>query len=263
MIKALFFDIDGTLVPFGSGRIPQEVSDAIRALRAKGMKVFISTGRHLCWIDNLGDTEFDGYVTVNGGMCVLKDKRTCIHCTPIPQEDIDRLRNYTGEDTLPIVVVPADGDASIDKVDENVEAVTRQLNVPPIPVKDLQSAIKDKEIVQLMAFGSPEQRENGPLFKSILLNSQYTSWHPRFCDIIPKGTDKSHGIRLMAAHFGIDLSETMAFGDGSNDVGMVKAAGIGVAMGNGGDDVKAVADYVTTADTDHGIVNALRHFNLL
>ena len=55
----------------------------------------------------------------------------------------------------------------------------------------------------------------------------------------------------------------MAFGDGSNDIGMLKAAGIGVAMGNADEKVKAVADYTTTADTDHGIVNALRHFGLL
>lgn len=64
-IKAIFFDIDGTLVPFGTHNIPDEVKDCIRIAREKGIKVFISTGRHISWIDNLGDTEFDGYVTAN------------------------------------------------------------------------------------------------------------------------------------------------------------------------------------------------------
>ena len=67
----------------------------------------------------------------------------------------------------------------------------------------------------------------------------------------------------MAENFGFDMSETMAFGDGSNDVGMLRAAGIGVAMGNAYEKVKAAADYITTSDTDHGIVNALRHFGLI
>ncbi|MDE6867429.1 MAG: HAD hydrolase family protein, partial [Muribaculaceae bacterium] len=75
--------------------------------------------------------------------------------------------------------------------------------------------------------------------------------------------DKSRGLQAMADHFGFDMSETMAFGDGSNDIGMLKAAGIGVAMGNAAPEVKAAADYVTTNDSDHGIVNALRHFGLL
>lgn len=74
-IKALFFDIDGTLVPFGAHNIPDEVKNCIRIAREKGIKVFISTGRHMSWIDNLGDTEFDGYVTANGAMYLLQDKK--------------------------------------------------------------------------------------------------------------------------------------------------------------------------------------------
>lgn len=74
-IKAIFFDIDGILVPFGSHSIPEEVVNRIRTARKKGIKVFVSTGRHISWIDNLGDTEFDGYVTANGAMCLLQDKK--------------------------------------------------------------------------------------------------------------------------------------------------------------------------------------------
>ena len=79
-IKAIFFDIDGTLVPFGDRGIPAEVREAIRQVRADGVKVFIATGRHPEWIDNLGDTEFDGYVTTNGALVLLADKRTLRAC---------------------------------------------------------------------------------------------------------------------------------------------------------------------------------------
>ena len=67
----------------------------------------------------------------------------------------------------------------------------------------------------------------------------------------------------MAAHEGLDISECIAFGDGGNDIPILKTAGIGVAMGNAADNVKAAADYVTTHVDDNGIANALRHFGAI
>ncbi len=62
---------------------------------------------------------------------------------------------------------------------------------------------------------------------------------------------------------GIDRSETMAFGDGENDIAMLEYVGIGVAMGNGKEAVKEAADYVTDTVEDHGIEKALKHFGLI
>ena len=67
MIKAVFFDIDGTLVSFKTHVVPKSTLHAIELLKKKGIKVFIATGRHRRSINNLGDLEFDGYVTLNGG----------------------------------------------------------------------------------------------------------------------------------------------------------------------------------------------------
>jgi hydroxymethylpyrimidine pyrophosphatase-like HAD family hydrolase len=55
----------------------------------------------------------------------------------------------------------------------------------------------------------------------------------------------------------------MAFGDGGNDISIIKAAGVGVAMGNAGDDVKFVADYITTSVDEDGIANALKHYGVI
>ena len=262
MIKALFFDIDGTLVPYGSGHIPEEVSQAIAEVRRRGVKVFISTGRHLAWINNLGDTEFDGFVTVNGGMCIAADRKTCIHKRCIDPSEIERLNDFSKKSDIPMVVVPAEDDIFITRFTPEVELVAEELHIPPIALDKVESAI-GKDVVQLMAFGSEDERRESGLFGEVLRHSEATSWNPYFCDIIPAGSDKSCGLEAMAGHFGFDMSETMAFGDGSNDIGMLRAAGIGVAMGNAEEKVKAAADYITTADTDHGIVNALRHFGLI
>ncbi|MBD5238007.1 MAG: HAD family phosphatase [Bacteroidales bacterium] len=261
-IKALFFDIDGTLVPYGTGHIPEEVAEAIAEVRRRGVKVFISTGRHLAWINNLGDTEFDGFVTVNGGMCLGSDRKECIYRRCIPAEELQRLEEFSRRSDIPLVVVPADGEIFITSVTPEVKLIAEDLHLPAIPVDKVENAL-DKDVVQLMAFGSEDERRSSGLFGEVLKHSVATSWNPYFCDIIPEGSDKSRGLQAMADHFGFDMSETMAFGDGSNDIGMLKAAGIGVAMGNAAPEVKAAADYVTTNDSDHGIVNALRHFGLL
>ena len=67
----------------------------------------------------------------------------------------------------------------------------------------------------------------------------------------------------MAEHLGMDISETMAFGDGGNDKSIICAAGIGVAMGNAIDDVKALASYVTDHVDNDGVSKALRHFGII
>ena len=88
-------------------------------------------------------------------------------------------------------------------------------------------------------------------------------WYPDFTDITAKKADKGQGLVAIAEAEDIAIADTMAFGDGGNDISIIRQAGIGVAMGNAGDDVKAVADYVTTSVDDDGIANALNHFGVI
>lgn len=262
MIKAVFFDIDGTLVPFGAPGIPKEVSDVIARMRRNGTKVFIATGRHPSWIDNLGDTEFDGYVAVNGGMCLFSDKSTCIFCSPIDQSDIRRLTCCDVVGRYPFAVVPRDGGIFLTGINRTVEDILDMLSIPPVPVCPIDEALH-QEIVQLMMFSTEREREESGVMNDTLTHCVATAWHPDFCDIIPQCNDKSLGIDRMLEWFGIPLEEAMAFGDGGNDIGMLRHVGVGIAMVNASQDVKAAADYVTSDVTDHGVVNALTHFGLL
>ncbi|MFQ6875511.1 MAG: HAD hydrolase family protein, partial [Coprobacillus cateniformis] len=88
-------------------------------------------------------------------------------------------------------------------------------------------------------------------------------WHPLFCDVSPIGGTKQNGIDKFLEHYHIDLSETMAFGDGGNDIQMLNHVAVAIAMGNANDEVKAIADYVTDDVDNDGITKALRHFGLL
>lgn len=76
------------------------------------------------------------------------------------------------------------------------------------------------------------------------------------------GVSKAMGINEFASYYGFDVSGTIAFGDGGNDISMIRAAGMGIAMGGASEAVKSVADYITETVDEHGIRNALVHLVL-
>ena len=88
-------------------------------------------------------------------------------------------------------------------------------------------------------------------------------WTPQFTDITCSKADKGKGLAAMARHLGFDIHDTMAFGDGGNDTPILRAAGIGVAMGNGCDEAKENADFVTDGVDEDGVRNALYHFGVI
>ena len=88
-------------------------------------------------------------------------------------------------------------------------------------------------------------------------------WNPAFTDITAEQADKGKGLEAMAQYLDLNISETMAFGDGGNDESILRRAGIGVAMGNAGDEARAAADYITTSVDDDGVKNALEHFGVI
>ena len=88
-------------------------------------------------------------------------------------------------------------------------------------------------------------------------------WHPDFVDIISPGGGKDQGMDAILDFFGISLEDTMAFGDGENDIPMLVKAGVGVAVANAKDNVKAAADYIAPSVDEDGVAEALRHFSVI
>ena len=149
MIKAVFFDIDGTLVSFKTHVVPKSTLHAIELLKKKGIKVFIATGRHRRSINNLGDLEFDGYVTLNGGY-VFAGKDDVIYKHSIPDKDIEALVRYQEkEGEFPCAFVQED-EIFMNYTDKAVNDVFHLLNFPAPPIlnerlsKDLASNPSDR-----------------------------------------------------------------------------------------------------------------------
>lgn len=253
-IKAVFFDIDGTLVSFKTHKVPQATIETLEFLHKNGVKLFISSGRQFGLINNLGDLKFDGYVTINGAVTLVNGKM--IDSNPIPHDDIIKIIEYMENgNRFPCVFVLKDRIA-INYSNDDVEEIKRLINFPDIPVDDLNS-LKDEDVYQLISFFKEDKE---PEIMDQIPNCATARWSPIFADIIAKGTSKVTGIEKICEHFGISQDETMAFGDGGNDIEMLQWAKIGIAMGNAEDKVKSVADYVTTSVDEEGIKNAINHF---
>lgn len=262
MIKALFFDIDGTLVSFDTHKIPASTIEALTAAKAKGIHIFIATGRPGVIINNLLELQernlIDGYITMNGGYCFVG--KEVIYKSTIPVNDVQALMSYCTDKNYPCIVV-GEYDICVCQPNELVKQIFHDfLKVDTIPVKTPEEAILGKEVFQMTPFITDEEEEE--VLPSIP-NCEIGRWFPAFADVTAKGNTKQKGIDEMIRHFNIRLEETMAFGDGGNDISMLRHAGIGVAMGNAKDDVKAAANYVTTSVDDHGIANALKHFGII
>ena len=239
---ALFFDIDGTLVSFETHQIPPSTILALTQAKANGHKVFIATGRPPIIITNLGAIEhlIDGYVTTNGALCFIGED--------------SREKDYG-------LIVVGERDVAVLDPKGDVDRIFRQ----HLAVKNLELAkpvevVLQQRVLQMTPF-FPESYEAELMARIPTCTSG--RWHPEFTDITAKQADKGQGLLAIANQEGLDPKFTMAFGDGGNDTSMIRTAGIGVAMGNALESLKQEADYTTTSVDDNGILNALRHFELI
>lgn len=256
MIRAVFFDIDGTLYSHSAGQIYPSTLAAVRSLQENGILTVICTGRHLLEMKELPvlSQPFDGYITLNGQIC-LDEKFEVYDSHPIVGEDKDRLISVFNEKKIPLMLVEKDR-LYINCFNEMIARTQDAIGTPVPEIREYDGA----DIFLACAFLMPEDQK---LLMARFCSLKAVNWHPYGIDILPENSGKMAGIKAFLKKYGISREETMAFGDAQNDIDMISFAGIGVAMGNAPENVCAAADYVTE-DVDHdGIVRALVHFGLL
>lgn len=255
MIKAAFFDVDRTLLDLSRGCVPESTRTAVKQLRSRGIKCVVATGRCLMELDRLPvrDMEFDGYITLNGQLCV-DEHRKPYHASPIPQEEKETLVRMFNQHKLPLMMVEQDR-MYINYVDDLVRKVHGAI-LSKVPELGEYNGGTLYQVCGYLLHGVEELEQALP-------GCRTTRWHMGGIDIISKSGGKVAGIEAYMARCGIRREEVIAFGDGENDIEMLRFAGIGVAMGNAGAEVKANADYITADIGDDGIWKACRHFELV
>ena len=257
MTKAIFFDIDGTLLSFETHTMAPSTLNALHKLREKGIKLFLSTGRHRSMIQPVLDLfPFDGCITLNGQYCFCGDQ--VLRSVPIDRENTAFLVEAARKNAFPCIFLEGE-EGYINCVTPQTEIFPQQLSIALPPLADPRRAL-ERELYQVVAFLTKEEED---VLSGHVKNLNLMRWHPSFIDVIAQGGGKDRGMDAILDHFGIPLSETMAFGDGENDLPMLRHAAVGVAMGNANQIVKNSADYVTSSVDEEGIARALGHFGLL
>lgn len=256
MIKAVFFDIDGTLLSHEYGNVPNSTRNALRCLKEKGMKIFAATGRHMLELKDLPvrDLPFDGYVTLNGQLCLDADK-SLLYDVSIERTDVEKMLSVFEQKKVPIMIIELNK-MYINFINDTVRMAQEAISTP---VPDIGIYTGDK-IYQFIVFGDREQVQK--LVEQIR-NCKMNGWNPYAFDVIPKRGGKVAGIQKMLAYHHIGQDEIIAFGDGDNDIHMLQYAGIGIAMGNADKAVKEQADYITAGVDEDGIQKALEQYGIL
>lgn len=261
MIKAVFFDIDGTLVSFKQKFLPDQLLSDLAALRERGIKTFISSGRALQDLERTGmlrGAEFDGYVTINGQFCCDGDG-VPFRDRPIDLSDMRGACRVLQDNPAIPALLEGNGESYLTQINSRVREIYEFLHTGLYPVCPLEQMLTMK-VYQFVPFVAPNEEQ---VFLDAMPGCAYTRWHPLGIDVIPRDGGKEVGVRAAMERYGFAPEEVMAFGDGENDMGMLALAGTGVAMGSGEDKVKAMADYVTDTVENIGVSQALRHFGLL
>lgn len=252
--KIVFFDIDQTLYIKNERRVPDSARLALKKLRERGIITAIATGRTLAvlpesiWhlIDECG---MEMLISVNGQYIEFQGKELISFA--MPQDWIVRTAQALQSQNMAYASVCRNG-IFVSHDNAHIQAAAQDLNLPYF----VDALAHEKQpVYQMLGFYSAAQTaEIEPLLPESVKTIR---WHEFGVDILDKSGSKAHGIAAALNKLGIDISESMAFGDGLNDVDMIAAVGFGVAMGNAEPELKALADYICPNIEDDGIYRAL------
>jgi len=215
-------------------------------------------GKHdLKNIGMLGDVEFDSYITYNGYCCY--DDAGIYRSVAMNLSDLEAACAVLRENPEIVAIVEGEKGNFFNRWDKRVLEYYKDVSPNAYPVRAPEESFGEA-VYQVVPF---IERGREDLFLSVMPGCIATRWSEFATDLIPKGNGKADGIRATLERYGLKAEETIAFGDGENDIPMLKICGIGVAMGNSGQVVKEAADYVTLPVGEDGVCAALRHFGLL
>ena len=274
-IKLIALDLDGTLFD-NSGQISPTNKKEIEIAIKKGIAVVISTGRPFSGLpfDQIKDTGIKYAITTNGsalyeietGRCLfeaaLDDAVVIPVINYIMTKDIhaDAFcggKGYTSEKTL----------SARSKLDVPESLLKYIINTREV-VPDLVAYIKEQNLhVQKMTLnfhkdesGTLVDREDVKAFLMANPAINVVCGGYNNLEFTAAGVDKGMGLKKLAELLSIPIESTMAIGDTENDLSIIQAAAVGVAMGNATDELKKAATYITDSNTEDGVAHAIAHF---
>lgn len=277
MRKIIFLDIDGTLYSTKIGRIPDSAEEAIQQARKNGHKIFLCTGRALSEVQKYLNYEVDGFILGAGGMVYADGKR--IYDYPIAKEDVTRIKKTILKAGLGYCLEGAAGSycskvgyeyllkyfsGGVTDRKRQVELCMENGTYP-----ESFGSEENDHIYKICAYG-PSWNPLYPkleamLEKPFILTKSVDHPDEQLCigEVTNKMVNKGSAIQKVLDHYNEESFNAIGIGDSANDIPMFQVCGTSVAMGNGAEEAKKIADYVTTDILDDGIKNAFLHYGLI
>ncbi|MCD8161176.1 MAG: HAD-IIB family hydrolase [Clostridiales bacterium] len=261
--KLVFFDIDGTLKPYHSP-VPEPTRKALRLLRENGHLPILCTGRTLRvavandWAEALN---FAGIICAAGGHVVYQGET--VHFDALTAEETVWLHDLLFGCGCVFVLEGPEGLYYESAQEDAIRALWGNVFGPGVPLVPYVPG--GQASVQKAFIASGRRLEEHGCVPALERRFQllwYGEDH-RMVELVPKEISKATGIRALLTHLGMGQEDTFAFGDGPNDVEMLRFCGCGICMGDGQPVAKAAADYITGPCDGSGIYDACLHFGLI
>ena len=249
--QLLASDFDNTLVPFGEPKPRPAVVKAVKKLQAAGVRFVLSTGRGYCVVhkEQLGGIRFDYAITCNGA-CVVDKNGTIVAEHPLTNEEMYALVDFCEDYNYPLQFNYRDAYYAYCEYDA-LKAFYDAM--PNSGLTCLDGEDQDRHLIDMphaafVVMPPQELAHFNEKFGHLNLHFMQVGGVGKdgWCcyDVVRGGMDKGVGLADLCEKLGLTLADAVAAGDSANDVGMLKAAGLGCCMSNGTPDAKAAADRV-------------------
>lgn len=276
MKKIIFLDVDGTLVDY-ENRIPASAITAIREARKQGHRVYICTGRSRAEVGKeLWDIGLDGMIGGNGSY--VEDHETVVMHQKITDQQCRRIVDWLHERGLEFYLECNSGLYASEHFEtEAVPVIHAYMKRKEKDKEDLKVA----DVFEGIRFGETLYRDDVNKISYILSSYQdyldaseefpdlkSGTWGGKgetalFGDLGVKGIDKAYSIERLLEYLGASREDTIAFGDAKVDIPMLDYCHMGIAMGNGGEEIKAMADDITDDVERDGLYKAFQKYGLI
>ncbi len=265
--RLLAMDLDGTLTNDDKEISPATLS-ALMDLQRCGVRLVLASGRPTFGIMPLAKKlrmdQFGGFIlSYNGGLVLDCQTMAVLHHQTLPRVDQQRIVEIAERDGHAVLGY-VNSEIVTTRPDDCYVAEEKRINKMNVRgVEDLLQELEGVDVVKLLIVGEPRSLATTEASMQSLREDGIWAYRsqPFFLEAVPQGIDKAESLDKLLNHLKLKPEDLVAIGDGGNDVSMIKYAGIGVAMQNAPDEVKAHADWVTTLDNNHdGVVEAIERF---
>lgn len=255
--QLIALDLDGTLLTDEKTITPETV-EQLNDLKQDGKYVVIATGRSVFSVRPLlEDYTFPAYyITDNGANVYELDTGRTLHTSTIPRAFLQTMREVMRKYGVHCDVT-TDSCVYVEHLDEEGREKYREYHIEPTAIGDLREVPEDPVIFTMTAAPSVLDEVVPRLDQQYGDELKIVRSGEHFIDIMKAGTTKGTALKRLVAHLGLEAEDTLAVGNYYNDLEMLRYAGLGIAMANAPDDLKAEADAVTLSNNEDGVRVAL------